>query len=87
MVILAIKMYHGKRLDGSMNAYTDTDVNIEKQIEDLQRRIEKLESRPVLYQRRGTLGNATGLVYAQGQNVLHEPVELEHIKNKGLENG
>ena len=86
MVILAIKMYHGKRLDGSMNAYTDTDVNIEKQIEDLQRRIEKLASRPVLYQRRGTLGNATGLVYAQGQNALHEPVELEHIKNKGLEN-
>ena len=59
---------------------------IEKQIADLQRRIEKLEARPVLYQRRGALGNATGLVYAQGQNALHEPVELEHIKNKGLEN-
>lgn len=30
MVILAIKMYHGKRLDGSMNAYADAGVNIEK---------------------------------------------------------
>lgn len=69
-----------------MNAYADAGVDIEKQIADLQRRIEKLEARPVLYQRRGTLGNATGLVYAQGQNALHEPVELEHIKNKGLEN-
>ena len=45
-------------------------------------RIEKLEDRPLLYQRRGISGNATGLVYAQGQNALHEPVELEHIKNK-----
>ena len=33
-----------------MNAYADAGVNIEKQIADLQRRIEKLEARPVLYQ-------------------------------------
>ena len=45
-------------------------------------RIEKLEDRPLLYQRRSTSGDATGLVYAQGQNALHEPVELDHIKNK-----
>jgi len=51
-------------------------------INSLIARIEKLESRPVLYQRRSTSGDATGLVYAQGQNALHEPVELEHIKNK-----
>ena len=59
---------------------------IEKKIADLQRRIEKLEARPVLYQRKGVLGNPNGFVYTQGQNALHEPVELEHIKNKGLEN-
>ena len=59
------------------------EMQLNKQIIDLlTQRIEKLESRPVLYQRRGTLGNTTGLVYAQGQNALHEPVELEHIKNK-----
>ena len=51
----------------------------------LTQRIEKLEASPVLYQRRGISGNATGLVYAQGQNALHEPVELEHIKNKAQE--
>ena len=51
-------------------------------INSLIQRIEKLEARPVLYQRRNTSGDATGLVYAQGQNALHEPVELEHIKNK-----
>lgn len=51
-------------------------------INSLIARIEKLEARPVLYQRRSTSGDATGLVYAQGQNALHEPVELEHIKNK-----
>ena len=64
-------------------------IELEDQIEQniqiislLTQRIEKLEARPALYQRRGTSGDATGLVYAQGQNALHEPVELEHIKNK-----
>jgi hypothetical protein len=51
-------------------------------INSLIQRIEKLEARPVLYQRRSTSGDTTGLVYAQGQNALHEPVELEHIRNK-----
>lgn len=57
-------------------------IDIEKTIVDLEKRIEKLELRPLLYQRRDIFGNATGLVYAQGQNALHEPVELDHIKNK-----
>ena len=64
-------------------------IELEDQIEQstqiiilLTKRIEKLESRPVLYQRSSTSGDATGLVYVQGQNALHEPVELEHIKNK-----
>ena len=70
------------RMDARIIELED-EVEQNKQIIDLlTQRIEKLESRPVLYQRRGTLGNTTGLVYAQGQNALHEPVELEHIKNK-----
>jgi len=51
-------------------------------IEDLERRIEKLEARPLLYQRKDTFGNPTGMVYIQGQSKLHEPVELDYIKNK-----
>ena len=54
-----------------------------KKIEDLEKRIEKLEARPVLYQRRDASGNPTGLVYSVGQNALHEPVELDYIKNRG----
>ena len=75
-----------------MTMYSRMDariIELEDQIEQntetitsLIHRIEKLEARPVLYQRRNTSGDATGLVYAQGQNALHEPVELEHIRNK-----
>ena len=61
-------------------------IDIEKTILDLEKRIEKLESRPLLYQRRDIFGNATGLVYAQGQNALHEPVELDHIKKRNSPN-
>ncbi len=57
-------------------------IMLEESIRDLQARIEKLEARPLLYQRKDTSGNAAGLVYAQGQNALHQPVELDHIKNK-----
>jgi len=57
-------------------------IMLEESIRDLQARIEKLEARPLLYQRKDTTGNASGLVYAQGQNALHQPVELDHIKNK-----
>lgn len=56
---------------------------VNKKIEDLEKRIEKLEARPVLYQIRDSLGNPTGLVQSIGQSALHQPVELDYIKNKG----
>jgi hypothetical protein len=55
-------------------------------ITDLEKRIEKLEARPLLYQRKDIFGNSNGLVYAKVQNALHQPVELDHIKNKTLTN-
>ena len=39
-------------------------IMLEESIRDLQARIEKLEARPLLYQRKDTTGNAAGLVYA-----------------------
>ena len=73
------------RMDARIIELEDQIEQNTQTINSLIQRIEKLEARPVLYQRRGTSGNATGLVYAQGQNALHEPVELDHIKNKAQE--
>ena len=73
------------RMDARIIELEDEVEQTTQLINSLTQRIEKLEARPALYQRRGTLGNSTGLVYAQGQNALHEPVELEHIKNKAQE--
>ena len=70
------------RMDARVIELEDQIEQTTQLINSLIQRIEKLEARPALYQRRGTSGDATGLVYAQGQNALHEPVELEHIKNK-----
>ena len=70
------------RMDARIIELEDEVEQTTQLINSLTQRIEKLESRPVLYQRRSTSGDATGLVYVQGQNALHEPVELEHIKNK-----
>jgi len=70
------------RMDARIIELEDAMEQNTQTIISLMHRIEKLEDRPLLYQRRGISGNATGLVYAQGQNALHEPVELEHIKNK-----
>ena len=73
------------RMDARIIELEDEVEQTTQLINSLTQRIEKLEARAVLYQRRGTSGNATGLVYAQGQNALHEPVELDHIKNKEQE--
>jgi len=70
------------RMDARIIELEDEVEQTTQLINSLTQRIEKLESRPVLYQRSSTSGDATGLVYVQGQNALHEPVELEHIKNK-----
>ena len=70
------------RMDARIIELEDAMEQTTQLINSLTQRIEKLEARPILYQRRNTSGDATGLVYAQGQNALHEPVELEHIKNK-----
>ena len=70
------------RMDARIIELEDEVEQTTQLINSLTQRIEKLEARPVLYQRRNTSGDAIGLVYAQGQNALHEPVELEHIKNK-----
>ena len=63
--------------------------SLKETIADLLKRIEKLEARPLLYQRNDSLGNPTGLVYSQGQTKLHEPVELDYIrdKNSSMERG
>ena len=73
------------RMDARIIELEDEMEQTTQLINSLTQRIEKLEARPILYQRRNTSGDATGLVYAQGQNALHDPVELEHIKNKGQE--
>ena len=73
------------RMDARIIELEDQIEQNTQTINSLTQSIEKLEARPVLYQRRRTSGNATGLVYAQGQNALHEPVELDHIKNKAQE--
>ena len=70
------------RMDARIIELEDEVEQTTQIINSLIQRIEKLEARPVLHQRRSTSGDATGLVYAQGQNALPEPVELEHIKNK-----
>lgn len=59
-------------------------LTLEKTIKDLEKRIKKLEERPVLYQRKDTFGNPTGFVYTPGQNKLHDPVELDYIKDKKI---
>ena len=70
------------RMDARIIELEDEVEQTTQLINSLTQRIEKLEARPLLYQRRSTSGDATGLVYAQGQNALYEPVELEHIRNK-----
>ena len=37
----------------------------------LTQRIEKLEARPIMYQRQDYTGNPTGMVYIHGQNKIH----------------
>jgi len=37
----------------------------------LTQRIEKLEARPIMYQRQDYTGNPTGMVYTHGQNKIH----------------
>ena len=58
---------------------------MKRQIKELKERIEKLEDRPILYQRKDSFGRATGTVYKQGQNTLHNPTELDYIQDKNSE--
>ena len=44
--------------------------NIET-ISSLTKRLEKLEARPIMYQRQDYTGNPTGMVYTHGQNKIH----------------
>jgi len=44
--------------------------NIET-ISSLTKRLEKLEARPIMYQRQDYTGNPTGMVYIHGQNKIH----------------
>ena len=37
----------------------------------LTKRIDKLEARPIMYQRQYYTGNPTGMVYIHGQNKIH----------------
>jgi len=37
----------------------------------LTKRIDKLEARPIMYQRQDYTGNPTGMVYTHGQNKIH----------------
>jgi len=37
----------------------------------LTKRIDKLEARPIMYQRQDYTGNPTGMVYIHGQNKIH----------------
>ena len=40
-------------------------------LSSLIKRIEKLEARPIMYQRQDYTGNPTGMVYTHGQNKIH----------------
>ena len=42
-------------------------------ISSLIARIEKLEARPTLYQRKSVYGEPTGIVYTHGQTKAHSP--------------
>ena len=42
-------------------------------INSLIARIEKLEARPTLYQRKSVYGEPTGIVYTHGQTKAHSP--------------
>ena len=42
-------------------------------INSLIARIEKLEARPTLYQRKSVYGEPTGIVYKHGQTKAHSP--------------
>ena len=42
-----------------------------KTISLLTKRIDKLEARPIMYQRQDYTGNPTGMVYIHGQNKIH----------------
>ena len=46
--------------------------NIET-LSSLTQRIEKLEARPTLYQRKSVYGEPTGIVYTHGQTKAHSP--------------
>ena len=46
--------------------------NIET-LSSLTQRIEKLEARPTLYQRKSVYGEPTGIVYTHGQTKAHNP--------------
>ena len=40
-------------------------------LSSLIKRLEKLEARPIMYQRQDYTGNPTGMVYTHGQNKIH----------------
>jgi|TARA_B100001093_G_scaffold485788_1_gene520522 hypothetical protein len=44
---------------------------LEDKINSYEKRIQKLEARPNLYQRTDTLGQPNGMVYVHGQNKVH----------------
>ena len=61
------------RMDARIIELEDANEQNTQTISSLIARIEKLEARPTLYQRKSVYGEPTGIVYTHGQTKAHSP--------------